>query len=283
MTRVLVLHPGSMGAAVGSCLVANGYGVGWLATGRSEATRRRADASGLTPHTTLDDAVGEAEVVFSICPPDNAIEVAAAVADAAIDTGREILYVDANAIAPISMRAVAGEIGRAGGQVVDGGIIGPPPTAADTTRLYLSGAGAGRVAELFDGTRLEAVDMGGAVEDASALKMAYAAWTKGCAAMLLTIAAAADAHGVAEHLHAEWDRSQPGLTGRLAHTGPGVAPKAWRWQGEMQEIAATMAQFGLPAGFHLAASETWRRLAELRHTDPAELGTDVVLARLLDG
>ena len=123
--------------------------------------------------------------------------------------------------------------------------------------------------------------MGGVVGAASALKMSYAAWTKGSAAMLLTIAAAAEAHGVADHLRAEWELSQPGVADRLALTGPGVAPKAWRWEGEMQEIAATLAQFGLPAGFHLAASETWRRLAGFK--DTANVDTAAVLARLLDG
>ncbi len=281
MARVLVLHPGSMGAEVGACLVARGHEVGWLATGRSGATRARADAAGLRVHDSLDSAVRSSDVVLGICPPDNAIEVSAAVADAVIDTAAGVTYVDANAVAPITMTAIVGELARAGTPVVDGGIIGPPPASPGTTRLYLSGDRAGEVAALFEGSDLGTVDMGAAVGAASALKMTYAAWTKGSAAMLLTIAAAAEAHGVADHLHAEWDLSQPGITNRLALTGPGVAPKAWRWQGEMQEIAATMAQFGLPAGFHLAASETWRRLTDFK--DTADVETPAVLARLLDG
>ena len=281
MARVLILHPGSMGAVVGACLVAGGHEVSWLATGRSGTTRARADAAGFLAHDTLDGAVRAADVVLSICPPDNAIEVSAAVADAVIDTAADITYVDANAVAPITMTAIVGELARAQAPVVDGGIVGPPPNSPDTTRLYLSGSDAGEIAALFHRSNLVAIDMGGVVGAASALKLSYAAWTKGSAAMLLTIAAAAEAHGVADHLRAEWDLSQPGVTNRLALTGPGVAPKAWRWEGEMQEIAATMAQFGLPAGFHLAASETWRRLAGFK--DTANVDTAAVLARLLDG
>ena len=41
---------------------------------------------------------------------------------------------------------------------------------------------------------------------ASALKMTYAAWTKGTAALLLAIEATAEANGVAAALHAEWAR-----------------------------------------------------------------------------
>lgn len=272
-----------MGTAVAACLQGNGHEVQWLATGRSEATRSRADAAGMTPHDSLDKAVGAAAVVLSICPPDNAIEVAAAVADAVIDARTDIVYCDANAIAPITMSAIAGELARASAPVVDGGIVGPPPTEPGMARLYLSGDEVGAVSDLFAGSALECVDMGEEIGHASALKMAYAAWTKGSAALLLTIAAAAEAHGVADHLAAEWDLSQPGVTNRLAATGPATAPKAWRWQGEMQEIAATMAQFGLPAGFHLAASETWRRLADFKDTDSTELDTAAVLARLLHG
>jgi hypothetical protein len=35
--------------------------------------------------------------------------------------------------------------------------------------------------------------------------------------------------------------------------------KGWRWVGEMEEIAHTMADAGLPDGFHQAAAEVYRR------------------------
>ena len=48
-----VIHPGAMGAAVAACLVGCGHEVGWLRTGRSEATLQRAAQAGLTRSTTL--------------------------------------------------------------------------------------------------------------------------------------------------------------------------------------------------------------------------------------
>ena len=289
MVSVLVLHPGSMGGAVAAALTDVGHSVHWVTAGRSIATAERASAAGSIGHDSLAEALAEVDVVLSICPPDNAVQVAQDVAAAAQTTGRHPIYVDANAIAPITMSVIEASLTKAGCAVVDGGIIGFPPVTAGTTRLYISGE-TSEAASLFEGSRLECVAMEGGVGAASALKMAYAAWTKGSAALLLTIAATAEAHGVAADLYAEWDRSQPGLTERLARTAPHTALKAWRWQGEMQEIAATMAQHGLPAGFHLAASETWRRLADFKDADPnvpndpeTALDADTVLARLIQG
>ena len=84
--------------------------------------------------------------------------------------------------------------------------------------------------------------------------------TKGSSALLATVAALASAEDVADDLFAEWELSQPGVTGRLAGTAAEVAPRAWRWTGEMDEIAATFAAAGLPDGFHRAAGEVYELL-----------------------
>ena len=94
---------------------------------------------------------------------------------------------------------------------------------------------------------------------ASALKMAYASWTKGSAALLLAARALARAEGVEEALLAEWGISQPGLAERSARAAGSAAAKGWRWVAEMEEIAAAMAAAGLPDGFHQAAAEVYRR------------------------
>ena len=94
---------------------------------------------------------------------------------------------------------------------------------------------------------------------ASALKMAYAAWTKGSAALLLSALASARATGVEEALRAEWKRSLPELGARSERAADSAAAKGWRWVGEMNEIAATFAAAGLPPGFHEAAAEMFDR------------------------
>jgi 3-hydroxyisobutyrate dehydrogenase-like beta-hydroxyacid dehydrogenase len=171
------------------------------------------------------------------------------------------LYVDGNAVAPATSREIAKIVQAAGATYVDGGIIGPPPDKPGTTRLYLSGAAAERVKALFEGGPLEAIVLPGDLTAASAIKMCYAAWTKGSQALIMAVRALATAEGVDEALLAEWHRSQPDLPKRSENAARGTARKAWRWVGEMDEIAATFDGNGLPDGFHRAAGELYRRMA----------------------
>jgi 3-hydroxyisobutyrate dehydrogenase-like beta-hydroxyacid dehydrogenase len=251
MATVGLLHPGEMGAALGSALRGRGHEVLWASTGRSEATSRRAATAGLIDVGSESVLAERSDVLLSVCPPHAAGEVAGKVSDA---VG---LFVDANAIAPATARAIAEE--RDDSKFVDGGIIGPPPRDRGTTRLYLSGADAAVVAELFKGTPVDARVLSADVGDASALKMTYAAWTKGTAALLLAIHGVAEAEGVQEALLEEWRLSLPELPEALERAARAATAKGWRWVGEMEEIAATFSAAGFPDGFHRAAAEMFRR------------------------
>jgi 3-hydroxyisobutyrate dehydrogenase-like beta-hydroxyacid dehydrogenase len=234
--RVGLVHPGEMGSAVGDQLVANGHEVLWASEGRSEATRERAAA--FRDVGTLG-RLQEAETILSICPPHAALDVAQAL------QGYDGLYVDANAISP----ATAKQVAALHPQFVDGGIIGGPPREPGTT-LYLTGDRAAEVAALFDGSLLAT----SIVSDASAVKMVYAAWSKGTAAMLLAIRDVARHYGVED----DWRAAAPELEERLARAEHAAATKGWRWIGEMEEIADTFAAAGQPDGFHRAAAEVYR-------------------------
>jgi Domain of unknown function (DUF1932) len=204
--------------------------------------------------------------VLSICPPDAALDVARSL------RGYRGVLVDANAVAP----ATAAQIARAtDARYVDGGIIGPPPVEPGTTRLYLSGDEAATVAALFASSRLDAraLDSGGPT-GASALKMAYAAWTKGSAALLLAVEQAAATLGVSTALHEEWALSQPALERRSGAARADAVEKGWRWSGEMREVAATLGAAGAPAGFHAAAAEVFDGFARPPATGaPPERGS----------
>ena len=236
-----------MGAAVAALLPGT---VLWASDRRSVATAER--AATFTDAGTVGAVVSEADVILSICPPHAALEVAREVA------GFTGLYVDANAVSPATAGEIRGTIETGGGTFVDGGIIGGPPTEPGT-RLYLSGSEAQRAADLFAGTVLDARVLSDRPGDASALKMVYAAWSKGTAALLLAIAEVARATGVDAALLAEWRESLPDLEERLAGAERSAASKGWRWIGEMEEIAATFAAAGQPDGFHKAAAEVYRR------------------------
>jgi hypothetical protein len=234
--KIAVLHPGEMGSALGAAL---GRDVTWVAEGRSDATAQRARAANMAPGDPL-----RADVILSVCPPHAARDVARAVSEF------RGIYVDANAVSPATSREVRALVPHAA--FVDGGIIGPPPVKAGTTRLYLTGERAADVAALFADTVVDARIVG----DASALKMAYAAWTKGSAALLLAAHQAAEAYGVADALDAEWE--DLGLHTRLESARSAKSAKGWRWIAEMEEIADTFAARDLPDGFHRAAAEVYR-------------------------
>jgi len=255
VTVVGLLHPGAMGAALGAQLREAGHDVVWASAGRSADTARRAADGGLRDAGTIESLTGTSDLVLSVCPPHAARDVAAQAA------GRVALFVDANAVSPATARDVAAAIAGAGGRAVDGGLIGPPPGLDTSVSLLLSGAGAEDVARLFDGTRVRARVVGTEIGAASATKMAYAAWTKGSAALLLAVRGFARAEGVEDALLAEWAISHPGLDERSAGAARGAAGKAWRWVGEMEEIAASLAADGLPGGFHEAAAQLYERLA----------------------
>jgi 3-hydroxyisobutyrate dehydrogenase-like beta-hydroxyacid dehydrogenase len=248
-----LLHPGEMGAAVGRCLTKSGHTVLWASEGRSPASRDRAKAAGLSDAGTSAAVAGQAEMILSVCPPHAAADTAWAV------HGFRGLYVDANAISPGTAREVAQMITDSGGRYVDGGIIGLPPTAPGSTRLYLSGPDAGTVRALFAGSDLDARIAGPSLTAASAVKMAYGAWTKGTAALILAIREFAREESIEEILLAEWALSQPELEKRSHGSARSAMDKGWRWVAEMEEIAAAFTSSGLPDGFHLAAAEVFRR------------------------
>src|SRR5712692_717169 len=265
-TTVGLLHPGDMGAVVGACARAAGQRVLWASAGRSAETRGRAAAAGLEDAGTVAAVIATSDVVLSICPPHAALDLAREVA-AQRFTG---LFVDGNAVAPATAREIGAVVERGGATFVDGGLIGPPPRAAGSTRLYLSGREAKRP------SALEAIAVNDVPGAASALKMAYAAFTKGTSALLMGVRALAASEGVDDALLAEWHRSQPELPKKSEAAARDNARKAWRFVGEMDEIAATFEAAGLPGGFHQACGEIYRRLADFKDVTTPPAMADLV-------
>jgi 3-hydroxyisobutyrate dehydrogenase-like beta-hydroxyacid dehydrogenase len=272
-----VMHPGEMGVTVGASARAGGSRVLWASEGRSAQTRERAAAAGLEDAETLASLCAASGVILSVCPPHSAVDLALHVAA----QGFSGLYVDGNAVSPGTAREIGRIIERGGATFVDGGIIGPPARARGTTRLYLSGAEAGRIARLFAQGPLEAIALDGGPGAASALKMAYAAYTKGTAALLVSVRALAIRAGVDQALLDEWALSQKDLGVRSERAAGETARKAWRFTGEMAEIAATFDDAGLPDGFFRAAGEIYESLAGYK--DAPSMPSVAEVAKALPG
>jgi 3-hydroxyisobutyrate dehydrogenase-like beta-hydroxyacid dehydrogenase len=271
-----IIHPGAMGISVAASALRSGQKVCYASEGRSDATRARAAEQDLRDLGTMAALCAECSIIISVCPPHAAEDVAGQV----ISQGFKGLYLDANAISPQKAERIGNLLAEAGISVVDGGIIGGPAWTPGETWLYLSGKDARRVADCFSAGPLEVSLIGPEIGKASALKMCYAAYSKGTTALLTAILALAEASGVRDELSAQWERDEPGFSEQAERRARRVTTKAWRFAGEMDEIASTFESAGLPGGFHAAAGEVYQRLSHFKEVEEfPEL--EAVLAALL--
>ena len=279
MSKIGILHPGAMGISVAASAKNSGHAVYWASAGRSEATKARVAKVGLMDAGTVADLCATCEVIISVCPPHAAEDVAEQV----IAHGFAGLYVDANAISPARVKQLHAKLTQAGASCVDGGIIGGPAWKPNATWLYLAGTRAKDVAACFASGPLETQVLGedeDAVGQASALKMCYAAYSKGSTALVAAALAAAEALAVRAALQGQWARDDASMPDQVTRRIQGSTPKAWRFVGEMDEIAETFRAAGLPGGFHEGAAEVYSRLAHLKDAEPVP-GLDAILAALL--
>jgi len=255
--KIGVLHPGMMGICVATTVQNSGHDVYWASEGRSRHSRERAEKYNLIDAGGLAALCETCTVIISVCPPHAAEEVAEQV----LLQGFQGLYLDVNAIAPQRTAQIGQALTAAGVEFVDGGIIGFPVWERGKTWLYLSGEKAPESVALFSAGPLETSVVGADIGKASALKMCYAAYTKGTTALLCAILATAEALGVRGQLETQWSRDWPNFGEQAGERVRNVTAKAWRFAGEMAEIAATFRSAGLPGEFHAAAEIIYRRMS----------------------
>jgi len=255
---VAVIAPGMMGSGVGHRLVENGIEVRTLLTGRSDATVARAKAAGMIGGS--DEQIAQSDIVLSILPPGDALGLAERLAPVLRAAAKKPIYVDCNALDPATVLRIARVVQETGTTFVDGGIIGGPPKAGYSPRIYLSGEGADRVAELTK-YGLEMPIQPGPIGAASAMKMSYAGITKGFTALGAAMMLAAARAGTADDLRAELSSSQPALFGWLTRQVPNMYSKAYRWVAEMEEIAQFVGEDPAARRFYEGAARLYERLA----------------------
>lgn len=260
-----ILHPGAMGISIAASAAQNGHTVHWASERRSPETRARAAKYHLHDALTVKNLCQTCDILLSICPPHAAKEVAQQV----IGENFSGLYCDANAISPQRAAEIGNALRAAGIDFVDGSVIGGPAWKKGQTYLELSGPRANEIAALFAAGPLETNVIGEEIGKASALKMCYSAYTKGTTALLAAILAAAQAYDVRGELDREWRRDEPDMADRTKERILRSTLKAWRFAGEMEEIADTFRAANLPPGFHRAAAEIYRRMSDSGNGTPA--------------
>ena len=272
-----ILHPGEMGASVAAAAISSGHRVLWVSEGRSEATKQRALFLELEDVRALS-AINESDIVFSICPPNAAIQMAKDVAE----TKFKGLYVDANAGSPEKKLLINELLKSQNIDFVDGGIIGPPANSEGSTRLYVSGERCREIETIFTDGFLGVRSLEGGIGKAAALKIAYAAWTKGSSALILAVRAMARNAGVEKDLLYEWGLSQPNAEAMTSLSATLNSPKAWRFVSEMDEISKTFAANGVPNNFWDAAAEVYDRLKDFKNLPHDHVNVDSVIQKLIE-
>jgi 3-hydroxyisobutyrate dehydrogenase-like beta-hydroxyacid dehydrogenase len=255
---VAVIAPGMMGSGVGKRLVENGIEVRTSLAGRSDATVARAKAAGMVG--VSDEQIAAADIILSILPPGDALGLAERLAPVLRAAAKKPVFVDCNALDPATVVRIGRVVQETGATFVDGGIVGGPPRTGYSPRIYLSGEGADRVAELTK-YGLEMPIQPGPIGAASAMKMSYAGITKGFTALGAAMMLAASRAGTAEALKAELSSSQPQLFAWLTRQVPNMYSKAYRWVAEMEEIAQFVGEDPAARNFYEGAARLYERIA----------------------
>ena len=272
MMKIGILHPGEMGVSIAASAINSGHEVYWVSDNRSDKTRQRAEKHNLVDIVSLSQLCQTSEIIFSVCPPHSAEDVAKSV----IERGFKGYYLDANAISPQRALKIGNMMASNGIHFIDGGIIGGPAWNPKETWLYLSGKDVKVIADCFTSGPLETKIIGDEIGKASALKMCYAAYSKGTTALLAAILATAESLGVRDELYGQWNMDDPSFSEQANRRTTRVTAKAWRFEGEMHEIAATFQEAGLPNGFHEAAAEIYHRLAGFKYSTETPSLEDVL-------
>jgi 3-hydroxyisobutyrate dehydrogenase-like beta-hydroxyacid dehydrogenase len=260
--RIGLIGAGEMGSGIGGWLAAHDVDVRTTLKGRSAASAERIASAGIGVVEDLAAIARSCPLVLSIVPPDQALGVAEEFAAAYRAGDEPPLFVDCNAVAPETTHKIAAAVGAAGIRFVDAGIIGGAPREGyDGPHVYACGAGVAEFAQL----RAHALDvrpLDGPIGTASALKMCYGGLTKGITGIGSAMFACAELGGVSEALEKEFSTSQPALFAWLTRQIPTMYPKAYRWDGEMREIAS----FGSPepgvATMYTGLAERYKAIGE---------------------
>jgi L-threonate 2-dehydrogenase len=264
---VAVIAPGMMGAAVGKRLVDNGLKVLTSLAGRTQDTVARARAAGMV--AASDEEIAASDFILSILPPGDAVALAERFVPALKASNSKPIYVDCNAINPVTVERVAAAIAPTDCAFVDAGIIGSPPKppaageskVAGSPRFYASGGAAPRFATLRD-YGLDVRVLAGALSAASALKMSYAGITKGTQAIGAAMMLAASRAGSADDLFKELQGSQKEMFAWFKRALAQMPPKAYRWVAEMHEIAGFVGEDPTAHELYEGAAHFYERIAE---------------------
>jgi 3-hydroxyisobutyrate dehydrogenase-like beta-hydroxyacid dehydrogenase len=237
--KVGIMSIGEMGFHWAKLLKSHGVEVLTYDKDRGEVSRKRGENAGVKSLPSMAALVREAELIVSIVVPFAAKRVATKVAKAAMKAGRkDLLYLDANAISPMTADNIAKTLLPAGVNFVDGCIIGGASKMGKGTIVYVSGPDAARLRDL-ESFNIPIKVLGSSTNQASAFKVVYAGLTKGLQGLFCELLMGARHFGLLDEIRAQYEDSFPGLLDKVSSSIVGLRIHAGRRAEEMDELKRT--------------------------------------------
>jgi len=243
---IAILSIGQMGLGIASLLLAHNYRVITNVSDRSPSTQDRAKSANIACVDTDEELVQQADYILSIVPPRDAVATAKRVA--ATKATKEVWYLDLNAISPATSRQIRDILKENESvKMVDGGIIGGPPSQAEDgswTKPGIPISGPNKIPDEELITVLNMRLVGKEIGGASGLKCCFAALSKGFTALALQSFTTAAAIGVYDELQYYLEVYNPGAGEKGRRAVVGCTGKAYRWVEEMNQIGECFAADG---------------------------------------
>lgn len=270
--NIAIMSIGEMGFHWAKLLKGHGVEVLTYDKDRGEVSRKRGENAGVKSLGSLTDLVRQSDLIVSIVVPSAAIDVAKKVAEAVKTAGRKnLIFLDANAISPMTAEEIAKNLQPAGVSFVDGCIIGSAARMGKGTIVYVSGPEANHL-QILEKFNIPVKVLGASTSQASAFKVVYAGLTKGLQGLFCELLMGARRFGLLEEIRAQYDESFPGLLGKVASSIVGLSIHAGRRAEEMDELKRTFNHFGMRSFMAPAAQKVLEAIAALPRREASTSG-----------
>jgi 3-hydroxyisobutyrate dehydrogenase-like beta-hydroxyacid dehydrogenase len=261
--KIGIMSIGEMGFHWAKLLKSHGVEVLTYDKDRGEVSRKRGENAGAQSMASMEDLVNEAELIVSIVVPSAATRVAAKVADAVTKAGRkDLIFLDANAISPMTADEITKILAPAKVNFVDGCIIGSAAKMGKGTIVYVSGPDAARM-QALESLNIPIKILGPNTNQASAFKVIYAGLTKGLQGLFCELFMGARRFGLLDEVRAQYEESFPGLLDKVSSSIVGLRIHAGRRAEEMDELKRTFNHHGLNSFMAPAVQKVLEAIAAL--------------------
>jgi len=243
-----------MGAGIAAAFTRAGIRVVGVLNGRSDISRERAIKAGVDDLADLGELVRQSDIVFSIIPPNAAVELAQSVAELASRSRREFMFIEANPVSREKFKRIVSAFESSQVNLVDACIIGLPPNESQRPTLLVAGRDLEQLMSL-DRIAFDIAVIDDCVGSASAVRVTHDALSKGVNAFLTLVFLAAERQGILDRFVDVVSRSQPDLLARAKRSIPWIPADVDRFISEMDTVREMLDDLGLPSSFAPAARE----------------------------